>query len=120
MGAMLRYAVTGGLNTLVHRCLFCAMVMMGSPQSLANLMAFIVAVTGSFFVNARWTFKVQPSLGRYLAMVIAMGVLSYLVGGAADHSGLNPVLTLVAFSLFSLVIGFLAARFIVFRRFIEN
>ena len=112
---ILRYAVTGGLNTAVHWCVFAALVWAGSPQSFANLSGFVVAVTVSFFINARWTFNARPSLKRYTAMVLTMGLLSFVVGSAADRLSLHPLVTLVGFSLISLVIGFLIAKFIVFR-----
>jgi len=112
---LMRYAVTGGLNTLIHWSVFGLMLLVGSSQAMANLVAFVVAVTFSFFINARWTFRVKPSLSRYLTMVVSMGALSYVVGRLADHIGLHPVLTLISFSVFSLAAGFLVARFVVFR-----
>lgn len=115
IGMLVRYSLTGGLNTLVHWCVFALVLLMDTPQAIANLVAFLVAVTVSFFVNARWTFKAQPSLRRYLTMVVAMGALSYFIGGIADILGLHPLVTLVTFSLISLVAGFLVARFVVFR-----
>lgn len=112
---LLRYAMTGGLNTAVHWCIFAVLVWLGIRQSLANLSAFVVAVTISFFVNARWTFKARPSFRQYLSMALTMGLLSFVLGVLADSLSLHPLFTMIGFSLLSLVVGFLIAKFIVFR-----
>lgn len=111
----LRYALTGGLNTAVHWAVFAVLVGNGLRQSIANLLAFSVAVTVSYFVNAHWTFKAKTSVRRYLVMVGTMGCLSFAVGAVADRLALHPLVTLVGFSLVSLVIGFVIAKLVVFR-----
>jgi hypothetical protein len=90
-------------------------VLCGASQTIANLAAFCVAVTFSFFVNARWTFKAQATTVRYVLYVIFMGAMAAGVGKLADRAHINPVITLVAFSAISLVFGFIYSRFIVFR-----
>ena len=87
-----RYTSVGVINTLLHWLVFAILFFAGASQTIANLAAFCVAVTFSFFVNARWTF-----------------------GKLADRAHINPVITLVAFSAISLVFGFIYSRFIVFR-----
>lgn len=111
----LRYAVTGGLNTAVHWMIFVLLVWLGNPQSISNLCAFLVAVTLSFFLNAQWTFKTRTSIKGYVVMVLTMGTLSFVLGAVADALSLHPIVTMVGFSAVSLVIGYLIAKFIVFR-----
>lgn len=111
----LRYAVAGGLNTALHWLVFALLVWRGNPQSLSNLCAFLVAVTFSFFLNAQWTFRARASIKRYVTMVLTMGTLSFILGAFADALSLHPIVTMVGFSVLSLVIGYLIARFIVFR-----
>lgn len=50
-----------------------------------------------------------------MAFVVFMGVMAALTGFIADVIGLPPVVTLIAFSGFSLVAGFIYSKFIVFR-----
>lgn len=111
-----RYTSVGVLNTLIHWAIF-AFCIYGfhTSQALANLVGFIVAVSFSFFANARYTFRTSPSLIRYLLYVAFMGSMSIAVGWGADYSGLAPVFTLVNFSIISLICGFIYSRFIVFR-----
>lgn len=110
-----RYSSIGVINTLIHWALFGLLYALGSPQSLANFLAFCVAVTFSFFANARWTFNTQTTHLRYLLYVVFMGALALGVGRAADRFAINPLVTLIFFSLLSLLAGFFYSRFIVFR-----
>ena len=51
-----KYVSVGVLNTAIHWIVFGACWSMGASQSIANLIAFVIAVTFSFCVNARYTF----------------------------------------------------------------
>lgn len=110
-----RYFSVGILNTLIHWSIFSLCYYLGQPQSISNFVAFIVAVTFSFIVNAKWTFKSDATVTRYALYIGFMGALSLLVGYAADLVALNPVITLCSFSIISLLCGFLYSNFIVFR-----
>jgi len=111
-----KYASIGVLNTLLHWFTFYMLVWAaGCGQALANLLAFIVAVTFSFFMNARYTFKAKASRTRYLCFVLFMAGLSFATGWIGDHYVLPPLVTLIVFSLISLVVGFFYSRYVVFR-----
>lgn len=84
-------------------------------QALANFAGFVVAVSFSFFANAKFTFKASTTTMRYLLYVGFMGTLSVVVGWAADRCALPPMVTLITFSAISLVCGFVYSKFIVFR-----
>lgn len=84
-------------------------------QALANFAGFVVAVSFSFFANARYTFKSSTTTMRYMLYVGFMGTLSAAIGWCADKSGLAPIITLIVFSAISLVCGFIYSKFIVFR-----
>lgn len=109
-----RYATIGVLNTALHWAVFALLVAMDFAQGPANLLAFLAAVTFSFFANARFTFAQRASLVRYLLFVAFMGAMAFGTGLLADRLGLHPVATLIGFSAFSLVAGFLFSRFVVF------
>lgn len=111
-----RYAAIGVINTLIHWVFF-AICIYGfhTGQALANLSAFVIAVSFSFFVNARFTFKAPTTTLRYMLYVGFMGGMSAIVGWAADKCSLPPLITLVTFSAISLTCGFIYSKFIVFR-----
>ena len=111
-----RYVSVGVVNTAIHWTVFYLILCIsGATQSLANFGAFCVAVTFSFFANARWTFSAETTTLRYMIYVAFMGALASAVGWAADKSGFPPLVTLVAFSAISLFCGFIYSRYIVFR-----
>lgn len=112
-----RYTLVGIANTLIHWQLFFVLHgVAGLSQARSNFMAFCAAASFSFFVNARYTFAVRPSVRRYLLFIGCLGGLSLLTGGLADRWQLPGLSTLVAFSLISLFAGFLLARWLVFGR----
>ncbi|MCU6676802.1 GtrA family protein [Leclercia tamurae] len=111
-----KYASIGIINTLLHWIVFAACVYIWhTNQALANFAGFLVAVSFSFFANAKFTFGTHTTTLRYMLYVGFMGTLSLAVGWAADESGMAPIMTLVVFSAISLVCGFIYSKFIVFR-----
>lgn len=110
------YVSIGLINTLVHWGFFLALhAGVGISQAYSNLAAFSVAVSFSFYANARYTFKAQTSWSRYLLFVGFMGLLSLGIGYAADVLIFPALLTLVLFSGISLVCGYLYSKHVVFR-----
>lgn len=110
-----RYASVGVVNTLLHWVIFTAIYMAGFSQSLSNLIAFCSAVTFSFFANAKWTFNSEATTCRYMMYVVFMGAVAAATGWYADKTAIPPLITLISFSMISLVCGFIYSRFIVFR-----
>lgn len=110
------YALVGLANTLIHwQIFFVLRVAAGLDQALSNFVAFCVAASFSFYVNALYTFEAKISAAGYVLFLCAMGGLSYTVGYLGDRWHLHGLLTVAAFSLISLVVGFLFSRFVVFR-----
>lgn len=110
-----KYASIGVVNTMIHWVIFGTMYNLGFKQSVSNLIAFCAAVTFSFFANARWTFNAQATTSRYLFYTVFMGGMALAVGWAADHAHINPLLTLILFSIVSLVCGFAYSKLFIFR-----
>ncbi|EFO1591840.1 MULTISPECIES: bactoprenol glucosyl transferase [Escherichia] len=111
-----KYTSIGVLNTLIHWVVFGICIYAAhANQALANFAGFVVAVSFSFFANAKFTFKASTTTMRYMLYVGFMGTLSATVGWAADICALPPIVTLVTFSAISLVCGFVYSKFIVFR-----
>ncbi|AKL10529.1 TPA: GtrA family protein [Kluyvera intermedia] len=111
-----RYISIGVINTALHWvCFGILLYFFGTTQAVGNLIAFSIAVTFSFFANAKWTFKSNPTSRRYIAFVTFMGVVAGLTGYIADIINAPKVVTLVVFSSFSLISGFIYSKFIIFR-----
>lgn len=111
-----RYISVGVLNTAIHwLCFLMLHGYFGISQAISNASAFAVAVTFSFYANARWTFKTKASIHRYVLFVAFMGAMATGTGYAADILDVTPMLTLVFFSAASLCIGFVYSKLIVFK-----
>ncbi|HED2371746.1 TPA: GtrA family protein [Citrobacter freundii] len=111
-----KYTSIGVINTMIHWIVFAICIYgLHTGQALGNFSGFLVAVSFSFFANARFTFKSSTTSMRYMLYVGFMGTLSAAVGLCADKSGMAPIITLILFSAISLVCGFIYSKFIVFR-----
>nr|WP_318382757.1 GtrA family protein [uncultured Enterobacter sp.] len=111
-----KYTSIGIINTLIHWVVF-ALCIYGfhTGQALGNFAGFVIAVSFSFFANARFTFRSSTTTMRYMLYVGFMGTLSASVGWEADRVSMPPLFTLILFSAISLVCGFIYSKFIVFR-----
>lgn len=103
----IKYVSIGVLNTALHWAIF-ALCVYGfqTSQALANVAGFAVAVSFSFFANARFTFGASVSTGRYLLYVGFMGVLSAVVGWTGDKCAMPPFLRSLYFPQLALFADF--------------
>lgn len=112
----LKYCSIGVVNTALHWLIFgLCFTLLNLNQSTANLTAFLVAVTFSFFMNAKFTFNQAPTGLKYILFTVFMGFLSYITGLISDKLSLHPILTLLSFSIISLAFGYLYSKWIVFK-----
>lgn len=110
------YTVIGVANTLIHwQVFFLLSVALDWHQARSNLVAFCIAASFSFYMNALYTFDHKLSVGGYLLFMAAMGALSYGVGHVGDLWRLHGLLTVAMFSAVSLVLGFFISKYVVFR-----
>lgn len=112
----LSYFKIGIINTVLHWLIFFCIYHFTEKQNISNSIAFILVTTFSFFINARYTFKENVSLYKYMLFVLIMFTLSWITGKTGDSMHLNPLITLVSFSIVSLILGFLFSKFIIFRK----
>lgn len=110
-----KYLSVGIINTLIHWSVFYIFLLFGFKQSQSNLIAFVIAVTFSFFVNGIYTFNSNVSFLKYVMYVVFMGGLAVSVGYFSDKIKLPSIFTLIIFSIISLAVGFLYSKFIIFK-----
>lgn len=63
---LLRFGITGVANTAVYYAAY-RLLLLALPYLGAHLIAWFVSVVFSFFVNCWFTFRVRPTIGRFLA-----------------------------------------------------
>lgn len=113
----MKYVLVGVVNTFIHwSILGVSVYLFHLSQAFSNFLGFAVAVTFSFFINAKWTFDSETSWVRYFTFVGFMGLLAYTFGWIADYLTLPPLATAVTFSAFSLVVGYLYSKLVVFSK----
>ena len=121
-----RFAVVGGISTVVHLGLFAVLTTATGASQLANLVALVVATVGNTALNRRWTFGVLSKTGRarHQAQALAIFALTWgLTAGALAllHAWLPAPPTLVATLVLaaatavSTVVRFVAMRSWIFR-----
>ena len=104
-----RYISVGIVNTALHWAVFGIMVyIMKNDQAVSNVVAFLCAVTFSFFAA-------KATSRGYILFVGFMGLLSFISGQISDRFNISPLITLIEFSSISLVCGFVYSKFVVFR-----
>jgi putative flippase GtrA len=84
--SLVRFAVTGVLNTLVGlSAIFALKWFAGMGDTLANLLGYALGLTVSYLVNSRWTFRYRHSLLPVLPQYLLVLLLAYLVNLAVVH-----------------------------------
>ena len=70
---MFKFAAVGGMNFIIDFCVYVFLTrFFDLHYLLANIIAFVVAVTFSFFVNKHWTFRYKEGEAhkRYLQFFV--------------------------------------------------
>jgi len=115
-GKAVRFALVGLVNTAIDLLVFAALVAMATPALLANLGAWLVAVSFSYVANAHWSFDRNPALRtpvsvlRFMALgaLISLGVSSGAIAILAGWVGLWPAKLLGV--VVAAALNFVAAR----------
>lgn len=111
-----KYLTTGIANTLIHWIVFAIVFHFCRDQSISNLSGFVISVTFSFIVNAKFTFKSKINSKKYISYISFMGILSYTVGWLGMKLNLPALITLCLFSVLSLFVGFIYSKYIIFKK----
>lgn len=109
-----RYLTVGVFNTLLHWLVFYLLYAVLDQQGISNFIAFVVAASQSYFMNARYTFNRKTNAYRYVLFTTAMGGISFFVGLVADYFQTRAVFTPIFFSCISVVLGFLFSKYVIF------
>ncbi|MFC9281510.1 GtrA family protein [Streptomyces collinus] len=62
---LLTFAVVGVVNTAIYYCLY-LLFLTGLPYLAAHVLAFLLSMVGSFFLNARFTYRTRPTWRKFL------------------------------------------------------
>ncbi|MFF8596196.1 GtrA family protein [Streptomyces sp. NPDC015220] len=62
---ILTFAVVGVVNTLTYYLLY-LLFLVRLPYLAAHVLAFLISMVGSFFLNARFTYRIRPTWRKFL------------------------------------------------------
>lgn len=109
-----RFIIVGLGNTVVDFAVFAVAIQFGLTSLLANVIAWLVAVSVSYIVNASWSFdrarSHRDALPRFLASgaIISLLVSSAAVGLLSGIIGLWPAK--IGGTVLAAILNFFAAR----------
>jgi putative flippase GtrA len=122
LSQMLRFGLVGFINAGVDAAVFfTALATVTNSLVIANAMAWVVAVSCSYVLNARFTFGSHAGRGWRFADYVTFALTQ--IGGFLAHTlvlvAAAPYVPLVVAKVFGIGVGFLVnfslARTIVFR-----
>jgi putative flippase GtrA len=119
----IKFAMVGVVNTLVHLIvLFILVEYFSVYYILASVVAFLLAVTNSFFLNTRWTFRKKYgfmsklSWGKFtLIGIIAISINTILLYVFTDFFSLWYMYSQVIATLASFSVNFFGNKFWTYR-----
>ncbi|MEU4445943.1 GtrA family protein [Actinosynnema sp. NPDC050801] len=100
---LVRFGLVGVLNTAVYYALYLSLRTL-TPYLAAHLVAFGLAMVGSYFLNCRFTFRTRPALRTFLLfplsnatnLAVSTGGLYLLVSGLDVDQRIAPLLASAA------------------------
>lgn len=111
-----KYSIIGMINTILHIFVFFILYhLYNLNQSISNFIAFLIAVTFSYFINLKYNFKSKYNVKKYLFFVVFMGLISFGIGFISDQNQISPFATMIIFTLISLTLGFFLSKYLIFK-----
>ncbi|EST21608.1 GtrA family protein [Streptomyces roseochromogenus] len=71
------FAVVGVMNTAAYYCLY-LLFLIWLPYLAAHVLAFLLSMVGSFFLNARFTYRTRPTWRKFLLFPLT-NVTNFLI-----------------------------------------
>ncbi|MBB5179724.1 putative flippase GtrA [Planomicrobium koreense] len=109
-----RFVVVGVINTLTYYSIYLLLHKgAGLPYLLAHVLGFLISLNVSFFLNSYVTYKVKPTLKKYLyfplTQVVNMSVSTVLIYVFVEFMHLSSNIAPFAAVLFTVPITFLVS-----------
>lgn len=113
----IRFVIVGIINTLNYYLIYLLFQSALSIHYLtAHILAFLISMVGSFFMNSYFTYKIKPTLKKffqfpltYLVNIIVTTSAIYLL---VDIMGLNEKISPLLASFLAIPFTFIASRII--------
>ncbi|MET9429950.1 MULTISPECIES: GtrA family protein [unclassified Streptomyces] len=118
-GQIVRFALVGVVNTATYYGFYLLFLSLSLPYVAAHVVAFLLSMTGSFFLNCHFTYRTRPTWRKFLLFpltnaanfVITTSGVWLLVDVAGLSSRYAPLLAAAA----AIPITFVVSRTIMLR-----
>ncbi|MFF8427448.1 GtrA family protein [Streptomyces sp. NPDC016566] len=77
------FAAVGVINTATYYCLY-LLFLAWLPYLAAHILAFLLSMIGSFFLNARFTYRTRPTWRKFLLFPLT-NVTNFLITTAGVY-----------------------------------
>lgn len=124
-GEMVRFGLAGGVNTVLTFVVYAVLVQEGVAYPLANLLAWILGICCSYFLNLLFVFggKSRPQRGspRQFATfgaiyAVNFGISSLALIGLVESGLVGPIRAQFVVIPLIVVLNYAASKFLIFRR----
>jgi putative flippase GtrA len=117
---LIRFALVGGVNTGTYYVFYLLFLNgAGLPYVVAHVIAFILSMVGSFFLNSWFTYRTRPTLRKFLLFPLT-NVANFVIttGGVyvlVDLLGMNDTYAPLIAAAAAIPITFVVSRTIMTR-----
>ncbi|WP_116952018.1 GtrA family protein [Jiangella endophytica] len=113
IGQVLRFVVVGGVNTATYYGLY-LVLRQWIGYLPGHVVAFVLSTIGSFFLNALFTYRVRPTLRRFLLFPLST-VANFVVTTAGvvlliEYAGLDERAAPLVAAVVAIPVTFVVAR----------
>ncbi len=109
-----RFVVVGVINTLTYYSIYLVLhKLAGMPYLLAHILGFLISLNASFFLNSYVTYRVRPTLKKYLyfplTQVVNISVSTVLIYVFVEFVHLSSFIAPFGAVLFTVPITFIVS-----------
>ena len=109
-----RFIVVGVINTMTYYSIYLVLHNLFSmPYLLAHIVGFLISLNVSFFLNCYVTYRIKPTLKKYLyfplTQVVNMSVSTVLIFVFVEFLNINSNIAPFAAVLFTIPITFIVS-----------
>jgi putative flippase GtrA len=118
-GRVVRFAAIGVVNTGTYYGLYLTFKLV-LPYLVAHILAFLLSMTGSFFLNCHFTFRTNPTWRKFLLFPLS-NVTNFVVTSAGlyllvQFAGLDQRIAPLAAASIAIPVTFVVARIVLVGR----
>jgi putative flippase GtrA len=119
-----RYLLVGGMNTLICTLLMYIGASLGLGYLYYTAFAYLIGILSSFFMNLRFTFRVQGQIIKRLCLFFLINLSNLFLVECIEYTlidvfGVRLVIAILCGMVWYAITGFLMNNWLVYRQKLE-